>query len=106
MEVSRRAGENNVRTVITFIPFYFTFFHLINLFFYRAFEEYIKKLDKDDFLARKKERQRIERKRREEFTLLVSQLLESRQFTAQNPWKWSLFVSKYKDDKRYLDLVG
>jgi len=65
-----------------------------------AFEEYIKKLDKDDFLARKKERQRIERKRREEYTSLVQELLQSRQFTAQNPWKWSLFVSKYKEDKR------
>jgi len=95
-----------VQLNLLFLIFLFYLLNLDNLFIFRAFEEYIKRLDKDDFLARKKERQRIERKRREEFTSLVQQLLESRQFTAQNPWKWSLFVSKYKDDKRYLDLVG
>ena len=84
----------------------FIFLFKLTFYFCSAFEEYIKKLDKDEFILHKKERQRIERKRREEFSNLVKELMESRQITAQNPWKWSLFVKTYKDDKRYLDLVG
>lgn len=69
----KQAGElERIMYVPTFfILLLFFIFHIHNFCFYRAFEEYIKKLDKDEFLARKKERQRIERKRREEFSSLV-----------------------------------
>lgn len=72
--------------------------------FDRAFEEYVKNIEKNEYQQKKMEKRRIERKNREAFTNLINQLLTNREITHET--KWSEFVKAHLDDPIYLNLVG
>lgn len=70
----------------------------------QAFEDFIRKLDKDHYVQQKANRQRVERKRRDAFREFVRNLIKAREVTWQT--RWADFVRKYKNEPCYYDLVG
>ncbi len=58
--------------------------------FDRAFEEYVKNIERNEYQQKKFEKRRIERKNREAFANLINELLNSRKITHET--KWSEFV--------------
>ena len=70
-----------------------------------AFEGFVKNLDKEEYLLKKDQRQRSERKHREAFRDLIKEILAPpRKFNHRSPW--CEVAAAIKSDPRYLDLVG
>ena len=71
----------------------------------RAFEEYIKGIERNDFQNKKFEKRRIERKNREAFAALVQDKLSKREITSET--KWRDFVKNHLfENPVYLSLIG